>query len=104
MMPTRKAGPGSENANVKDAWIFGSARNPKTYILKDQVSNRNSISSLVKVVEDEAVEEDDSDNDLLRFQENEKDEDIDDYEELNDLIAIEYDERPTDNEWHNELH
>ncbi|KAL7002406.1 hypothetical protein U1Q18_003560, partial [Sarracenia purpurea var. burkii] len=59
----------------------------------------NSISPLVKV-----VEEDDSDNDLLRFQENEEDENIDDYEELNDHIATEYDERPVDNEWQNELH
>ncbi|KAL6956496.1 hypothetical protein U1Q18_043320 [Sarracenia purpurea var. burkii] len=55
-------------------------------------------------VDDEAVEEDDSDNDLLRFQENEEDEDIDDHEEFNDLIATEYDERPVDNERRNELH
>ncbi|KAL7000758.1 hypothetical protein U1Q18_001910, partial [Sarracenia purpurea var. burkii] len=64
----------------------------------------NSISPLVKAVEDEVVEEDDSDNDQLRFKENEADEDINDYEELNDLIATEYDERPVDNEWRNELH
>ncbi|KAL6965148.1 hypothetical protein U1Q18_036202, partial [Sarracenia purpurea var. burkii] len=64
----------------------------------------NSISPLVKAVEDEAVEEDDNDNDLLCFKENEEDEDIDDYEELNDLISTEYDERPVDNEWRNELH
>ncbi|KAL6973871.1 hypothetical protein U1Q18_028056 [Sarracenia purpurea var. burkii] len=64
----------------------------------------NSISPLVKAVEDEAVEEYDNDNNLLRFKENEEDEDIDDYEELNDLIATEYDERPVDNEWRNELH
>ncbi|KAL6956641.1 hypothetical protein U1Q18_049167, partial [Sarracenia purpurea var. burkii] len=64
----------------------------------------NSISPLIKAVEDEAVEEDDNDNDLLCFKENEKDEDIDDYEELNDLIATECDERPVDNEWRNELH
>ncbi|KAL6991508.1 hypothetical protein U1Q18_009620 [Sarracenia purpurea var. burkii] len=64
----------------------------------------NLISPLVKAVEDEVVEEDDSDNDLLRFQENEEDEDIDDYEEFNDLIATKYDERPVDNEWRNELH
>ncbi|KAL6971534.1 hypothetical protein U1Q18_031213 [Sarracenia purpurea var. burkii] len=55
-------------------------------------------------VDEEAVEEDDSDNDLLRFQENEEDEDIDDYEKLNDPIVTEYDERLVDNEWRNELH
>ncbi|PSR94737.1 Lysine--tRNA ligase [Actinidia chinensis var. chinensis] len=36
MMPRQIAGPGTENANVKDIWIPGSARNPETYILKDQ--------------------------------------------------------------------
>ncbi|GMN52024.1 hypothetical protein TIFTF001_021169 [Ficus carica] len=38
MMPRQKAGPGSENANLKktDAWVPGSTRNPETYILKDQ--------------------------------------------------------------------
>ncbi|KAL6989720.1 hypothetical protein U1Q18_015471, partial [Sarracenia purpurea var. burkii] len=52
-------------------------------------SRGNSISPLVKAVEDEAVEEDDNEEDC---------------EELNDLIATEYDERPVDNEWRNELH
>ncbi|CAK9142826.1 unnamed protein product [Ilex paraguariensis] len=55
-------------------------------------------------VDDEAVEEDDSDNDLLRFQENEEDDDVEDSEELNDMIATEYAERPIDNERRNELH
>ncbi|RVW63427.1 hypothetical protein CK203_055898 [Vitis vinifera] len=38
MMPRQKAGPGSDNANVKktDVWVPGSTRNPETYILKDQ--------------------------------------------------------------------
>ncbi|XP_057474764.1 lysine--tRNA ligase-like [Actinidia eriantha] len=36
MMPRQIAGPGTENANVKDIWIPGSARNPEAYILKDQ--------------------------------------------------------------------
>ncbi|KAL7246486.1 hypothetical protein ACSBR2_001558 [Camellia fascicularis] len=36
MMPRQKAGPVVENANVKDIWVPGSARNPDTYILKDQ--------------------------------------------------------------------
>ncbi|KAI8565845.1 hypothetical protein RHMOL_Rhmol03G0292400 [Rhododendron molle] len=37
MMPRKKAGPGVEIANVNDIWVPGSARNPDTYILKDQV-------------------------------------------------------------------
>ncbi|KAL6977802.1 DNA helicase [Sarracenia purpurea var. burkii] len=36
MMPPQKAGRGSNNANVKDTWVPGSARHPETYILKDQ--------------------------------------------------------------------
>ncbi|KAH7852339.1 hypothetical protein Vadar_023635 [Vaccinium darrowii] len=36
MMPRKKAGPGVEIANVNDIWVPGSARNPDTYILKDQ--------------------------------------------------------------------
>ncbi|GFY95934.1 hypothetical protein Acr_11g0002400 [Actinidia rufa] len=55
-------------------------------------------------VNDEAVEEDDSDNDLLLFQENEEDEDNEDYEELNDLMATDFNEKPIDNERRNELH
>ncbi|XP_031251976.1 FK506-binding protein 5 [Pistacia vera] len=55
-------------------------------------------------VDDEAEEEDDSDNDLLRFQDNEEDEDIDDVEELKDMIATEYKEKPIDTERRNELH
>lgn len=55
-------------------------------------------------VDDEAVEEDDSDNDLMRFQEDEEDGDIEDYDELKDLIATGYDEKPIDNEMRNELH
>ena len=55
-------------------------------------------------VDDEAVEEDDSDNDQLLFQENEDDEDIEDYEELNDLIATDYNEKSIDNDRRNELH
>ncbi|PIN08865.1 hypothetical protein CDL12_18551 [Handroanthus impetiginosus] len=55
-------------------------------------------------VDDEAEEEDDSDNDLHRFQENEEDEDIEDFEELNDMIATECQERPVDIEKRNELH
>lgn len=55
-------------------------------------------------VDDEAVEEDDSDNDQMRFQEDEEDGDIEDYDELKDLIATGYDEKPIDNEMRNELH
>ncbi|KAF7148744.1 hypothetical protein RHSIM_Rhsim03G0265300 [Rhododendron simsii] len=36
MMPRKKAGPGVEIANVNDTWVPGNARNPDTYILKDQ--------------------------------------------------------------------
>ncbi|KAM1087608.1 hypothetical protein EV1_013099 [Malus domestica] len=38
MMPRQKAGPASDNANVKktNRWIPGSPRNPEAYILKDQ--------------------------------------------------------------------
>ncbi|CAL5418269.1 unnamed protein product [Camellia sinensis] len=55
-------------------------------------------------VDDEAVEEDDSDNDLLHFQENEEDEENEDYEELKDMIATQYDEKQIDIERRNELH
>ncbi|KAK9270716.1 hypothetical protein L1049_026299 [Liquidambar formosana] len=55
-------------------------------------------------VDDEAEEEDDSDNDLCRFQENEEDDDTGDAEELNDLIATEYEEKVTDSEKRHELH
>lgn len=55
-------------------------------------------------VDDEAEEEDDSDNDLLRFEDNEEDEDIDDVEELEDMIATEYREKPIDTERRSELH
>ncbi|XP_057793158.1 uncharacterized protein LOC131009766 [Salvia miltiorrhiza] len=54
-------------------------------------------------IDEEAEEEDDSDNDLNRFQENE-DEEIDDLEELNAMIATDYEERLTDKERRNELH
>lgn len=55
-------------------------------------------------VDDEAEEEDDSDNDLLRFGDNEDDDDIDDSAELHDIIATDYKEKPIDNEKRNELH
>nr|XP_016469803.1 PREDICTED: glutamic acid-rich protein-like isoform X2 [Nicotiana tabacum] len=54
-------------------------------------------------VDDEAEEEDDSDNDLLRFGD-EEDEDIDDSAELHDIIATDYKENPVDKEKRNELH
>ncbi|EYU45134.1 hypothetical protein MIMGU_mgv1a001679mg [Erythranthe guttata] len=57
-----------------------------------------------KFIDEEAEEEDDSDNDLSRFQENEETEDIDDFEELNDMIATGYEERPDDKDRRNELH
>nr|XP_023903976.1 mitotic apparatus protein p62-like [Quercus suber] len=55
-------------------------------------------------VDDEAEEEDDSDNDMLRFQDNEEDEDNEDLEELKDMIATGYEEKPVDNEKRNQLH
>ncbi|XP_042492072.1 uncharacterized protein LOC122071743 [Macadamia integrifolia] len=54
-------------------------------------------------VDEEAEVEDDSDNDLMRFQENEEDGENED-EELNDLIVRGYQERPIDGEMRNELH
>lgn len=55
-------------------------------------------------VDDEAVEEDDSDNDLIRFQEDGEDEDDRDFEELNDMIATDYKEKSIDEQRRNELH
>lgn len=55
-------------------------------------------------MDDEAVEEDDSDNDLFHFQENEEDDGFEDSEELNDMIATGYEEQPIDNDKRNELH
>uniref|UniRef100_A0A803NMZ4 Uncharacterized protein n=1 Tax=Cannabis sativa TaxID=3483 RepID=A0A803NMZ4_CANSA len=55
-------------------------------------------------VDDEAEEEDDSDNDLLRFKDNDEDEDDEDLEDLKDMIATGYEEQPIDNERRNELH
>lgn len=54
-------------------------------------------------IDEEAEEEDDSDNDLLHFQDNEE-EDIEDAEELNEMIAVDYKEKPIDNERRNQLH
>lgn len=55
-------------------------------------------------VDEEAEEEDDSDNDLQRFQDNEEECEDDDAEELNDMIATEYEENPVDREKRDELH
>ncbi|GAU14357.1 hypothetical protein TSUD_309170 [Trifolium subterraneum] len=55
-------------------------------------------------VDEEAEEEDDSDNDLQRFQDNEEGEDDDDIEELNDMIATGYEEKPIDREKRDQLH
>lgn len=54
-------------------------------------------------LDDEAEEEDDSDNDLLRFEENE-DDDAEDAEELHAMIATQYEENPIDGERRNQLH
>ncbi|RDX70477.1 hypothetical protein CR513_50272, partial [Mucuna pruriens] len=55
-------------------------------------------------VDEEAEEEDDSDNDLQRFQDNEEGEEEDDIEELNDMIATQYEEKPVDREKRDQLH
>ncbi|XP_057973369.1 uncharacterized protein LOC131161552 [Malania oleifera] len=54
-------------------------------------------------VDDEAVEEDDSDHDLFRFQDSEE-EDNGDAEELDDLIVTGFEEKSTDKERRNQLH
>ncbi|KAJ8762269.1 hypothetical protein K2173_007425 [Erythroxylum novogranatense] len=54
-------------------------------------------------VDEEAEEEDDSDNDLGRFQDDEEDEDNTDSEELKDMIT-QYEEKPADEEMRTELH
>ncbi|XWS25741.1 hypothetical protein CRYUN_Cryun27aG0093500 [Craigia yunnanensis] len=57
-------------------------------------------------IDEEAEEEDDSDNDLLRFQDddNEEDEDSEDLEELRNMIAPGYEEKQSDIERRMELH
>ncbi|KAF9611465.1 hypothetical protein IFM89_032435 [Coptis chinensis] len=55
-------------------------------------------------VDDEAEEEDDSDNDLMRFKENEEDEENEESEEFNDLIVSGYKEKPMDNAKRDQLH
>ncbi|XP_021283739.1 DNA ligase 1 [Herrania umbratica] len=57
-------------------------------------------------IDQEAEEEDDSDNDLLPFQDddNEEDEDSEDLEELRDMIATTYEEKQSDIEKRMELH
>lgn len=56
-------------------------------------------------VDEEAEEEDDSDNDLQRFQGNEEEgDDDDDIEELNDMIATQFEEKPIDREKRDQLH
>ncbi|EER90673.1 PH domain-containing protein DDB_G0287875 [Sorghum bicolor] len=55
-------------------------------------------------LDDEAEEEDDSDNDMMRFKDNEEDDGSDENEVFNDLIAAGYEEKEADNEKRNELH
>ncbi|XP_073004963.1 uncharacterized protein [Typha latifolia] len=55
-------------------------------------------------VDDEAEEDDDSDHDLMRFQENEEDDESEENEELNDMIATGFEEGSVDCEKRNELH
>ncbi|XP_059637391.1 uncharacterized protein LOC132279432 [Cornus florida] len=76
---------------------------PGPHRLENRCSSPNG-DPVKAFVDDEAVEEDDSDNDLFRFQENEEDQDNEDLDELNDMIATQFEEKPTDNEKRNELH
>ncbi|XP_077216333.1 DNA ligase-like protein isoform X2 [Tasmannia lanceolata] len=55
-------------------------------------------------VDDEAEEEDDSDNDLMRFRESDDEEENVENEKLDDLIATGYKEMPIDSERREELH
>lgn len=55
-------------------------------------------------LDDEAEEEDDSDNDMMRFKDNEEDDTSDENEVFNDLIAAGYEEKEVDHEKRNELH
>ncbi|KAF9595334.1 hypothetical protein IFM89_039047 [Coptis chinensis] len=55
-------------------------------------------------VDDEAEEKDDSDNDLMRFKENEEDEENEESEEFNDPIVSGYKEKPIDNAKRDQLH
>lgn len=66
---------------------------------------RHGGDMVLAFVDDEAVEEDDSDNDQLRFKENE-DEDggSEDAEDLDEMIATDFEENQTDQEKRQELH
>nr|XP_010923451.1 uncharacterized protein LOC105046538 [Elaeis guineensis] len=55
-------------------------------------------------LDDEAEEEDDSDHDLMRFQEDEEDDESDENEVFDDLIATGFEEAPVDHEKRNQLH
>ncbi|TVU44465.1 hypothetical protein EJB05_03908 [Eragrostis curvula] len=55
-------------------------------------------------LDDEAEEEDDSDNDMMRFKDNEEDDGSDENEVFNDLIEVGYKEKEVDHKKRNELH
>ncbi|KAK3145714.1 hypothetical protein QOZ80_3BG0256480 [Eleusine coracana subsp. coracana] len=55
-------------------------------------------------LDDEAEEEDDSDNDMMRFKDNEEDDGSDENEVFNDLIEAGYEEKEVDHKRRNELH
>jgi hypothetical protein len=52
----------------------------------------------------EAEEEDDSDNDMMRFKDNEEDDGSDENEVFNDLIEAGYEEKEVDHKKRNDLH
>jgi hypothetical protein len=55
-------------------------------------------------LDDEAEEDDDSDNDMMRFKDNEEDDGSDENEVFNDLIEAGYEEKEVDHKKRNELH
>ncbi|KAE9609407.1 hypothetical protein Lal_00020509 [Lupinus albus] len=69
-----------------------------------RLSSSTSGDPVKAIVDEEAEEENDSDNDIHHFQDNEEGEDDDDIEDLNDLIATEFEEKPTDREKRDQLH
>jgi hypothetical protein len=55
-------------------------------------------------LDDEAEEEDDSDNDMMRFKDSKEDDGSDENEVFNDLIEAGYEEKEVDHKKRNELH
>ncbi|XP_042444504.1 uncharacterized protein LOC122029541 [Zingiber officinale] len=88
--PASQSLEGDENVNLQPHKAFN-------------VDSYSDVALAKAFLDDEAEEEDDSDHDLMRFQENEDDE-SDDNEELTDMIATGFEEAPIDCERRNQLH